>query len=121
MPSTLRDICFDCASGRELGEFWREVFGGELDVLDSGDSCLIPSADGTGLRYWFNQVPEPKHLKNRVHIDVNLPTAAELHRLLNLGATKLHEVRGDDGTLHWTVMADIEGNEFCAFPPKTRP
>ena len=38
-------------------------------------------------------------------------------RLLGLGARALREIRDDDGTLWWTIMADPEGNEFCAFPP----
>lgn len=116
MTSKLRDICFDCADGRVVGEFWTAVLGGDLDVQESGDACLDP-VDGIGIRYWFNQVPEPKTGKNRMHIDVNMPDDAEIDRLLSLGATKIQEVLGEDGTLYWTVMADVEGNEFCAFPP----
>jgi hypothetical protein len=54
-----------------------------------------------------------------VHIDVN-PTgqdhAAELARLLALGATKVDVGQGDD--VPWVVLADPEGNEFCRL--KTR-
>jgi len=66
---------------------------------------------------WFNKVPEPKVTKNRVHIDINLPDEGDMGRLLGLGARALREIRDDDGTLWWTIMADPEGNEFCAFPP----
>jgi hypothetical protein len=41
-----------------------------------------------------------------------------MQRLQALGARPLQEIRGDDGVLWWTIMADPEGNEFCAFPPK---
>jgi hypothetical protein len=117
MPSTLRDICFDCVSGRAMGEFWHGVIGGELHVQESGDACLVPP-DGDPLRYWFNQVPEPKTTKNRIHLDVNMPDANELDRLISLGATPVQEVRGDDDVLWWMVLSDVEGNFFCAFPPK---
>src|SRR5207245_10957454 len=40
-----------------------------------------------------------------------------MDRLRRLGARPLREIRGDDGRLWWTIMADIEGNEFCAFRP----
>jgi Glyoxalase-like domain len=70
------------------------------------------------MRIWFNGVPEPKVAKNRVHIDINIPDSAEMGRLVTLGARAIEEIRGEDGTLWWTIMADLEGNEFCAFPPK---
>jgi hypothetical protein len=69
-------------------------------------------------RLWFNPVLEPKAAKNRVHIDINMGDSAEMDRLITLGATAEREIRDDEGTLWWTIMADIEGNEFCAFPPK---
>jgi predicted enzyme related to lactoylglutathione lyase len=81
------------------------------------DSIAIQPTQG-GLRFWFNKVPEPKVMKNRVHIDINLPDAAEMERLQRLGARVLHEIRDTAGQLRWTVMADPEGNEFCAFLPK---
>lgn len=67
---------------------------------------------------WCNKVPEPKVVKNRVHIDINMPDAAELARLQHLGARVLHELRDAEGRVQWTIMADPEGNEFCAFPPQ---
>jgi hypothetical protein len=78
--------------------------------------ALIPS--NGGIRMWFNPVPEPKMVKNRVHIDINMPDNAEMDRLLGLGARVVEEIRGEDGALWWTIMADPEGNEFCAFPPR---
>jgi hypothetical protein len=57
-------------------------------------------------------------VKNRVHIDINLPDAAEMERLQRLGARALREIRDAEGRLLWTIMADPEGNEFCAFLPR---
>ena len=54
--------------------------------------------------------PEPKTVKNRVHIDVDTD---DLDALVAHGATVLR-AKGDGG-LRWTVLADPDGNEFCAF------
>ena len=119
--STLRDICFDCTDQRRVARFWADVLG--YTVRPSGPDetpdepvALDPPAGGPSI--WFNKVPEPKVVKNRVHIDINLPDDAEMARLLALGASALREIRDADGALWWTIMADPEGNEFCAFPPK---
>jgi Glyoxalase-like domain len=119
--STLRDICFDCAEPLRTAHFWANVFGyiQEPVAADSApEDSLSIELPGSGLRIWFNRVPEPKIVKNRVHIDINMPDGEELDRLLHLGARVLREIHGDDGTLYWTIMADPEGNEFCAFPPR---
>jgi Glyoxalase-like domain len=57
----------------------------------------------------FVPVPEPKTAKNRVHWDVTVPAVAPL---VEAGAVVLREPDGDIG---WHVLADPEGNEFCAF------
>ena len=58
---------------------------------------------------WISWVPEPKTVKYRVHLDIY---ARRLGDLEALGSTVVRPA-GDDRT--WTVMADPEGNEFCAF------
>ncbi|MGI8693584.1 MAG: VOC family protein, partial [Geodermatophilaceae bacterium] len=58
-------------------------------------------------------VPEPKTVKNRMHLDLSVgPDArdSEVTRLEGLGATVLAHVDAD-GSQHVT-MADPEGNEF---------
>jgi hypothetical protein len=57
----------------------------------------------------FAHVPEPKTAKNRVHWDV---TVADLAPLVDAGATVLRE---PDDDIDWHMLADPEGNEFCAF------
>jgi len=63
----------------------------------------------------FVKVPEPKVVKNRVHLDV-LPVArdqeGEVERLLQLGA-KIVDDRRELTPGGWVVLADPEGNEFC--------
>ena len=62
----------------------------------------------------FQHVDEPKQVKNRWHIDVNVGRGridAEVSRLRGLGATPLYQV-DEPGAFH-TTMADPAGNEFC--------
>ena len=121
VASMLRDICIDCTDNRRLARFWAQVLGYTVSEPDSAEApaesiCINSLSDG--LRIWFNAVPEPKTVKNRVHLDITMPNDAELERLAALGARPLQEVLGDGGALKWTIMADPEGNEFCAFPPR---
>ena len=63
-------------------------------------------------------VPEPKTVKNRVHLDLATTSAAHqadlVARLQDLGATPADVGQGD---VSWTVLADPEGNEFCVLAP----
>ncbi len=80
-------------------------------------------ADGQP-RIFFQKVPEPKTVKNRVHIDLlagggpSVPlelqrerVAAEVSRLEALGATRVAD-HADLG-VHWATLRDPQGNEFC--------
>jgi hypothetical protein len=58
----------------------------------------------------FVPVREPKIGPNRIHWDIAVDS---IQPLVDRGATVLRD-RGDDG-IEWTVLADPEGNEFCAF------
>jgi len=69
---------------------------------------------GGSARMLFQAVPEPKTLKNRWHIDVNVGREnidEEVARLREIGARELYRV-DEPGAFH-TTMADPEGNEFC--------
>ena len=75
-------------------------------------------------RIFFQRVEEPKAGKNRVHVDLlagggpAVPldeqrerVALEVARLEGLGATRVED-HADLG-VHWCVMRDPEGNEYC--------
>jgi hypothetical protein len=88
---------------------------GEL-VWRSGAAIFQPDPPGGAppRRVLFQHVPEPKTVKNRVHLDVRVGAEnveAELIRLTAKGATVLH--RGRQGPYAWVTVADPEGNEFC--------
>ena len=87
--------------------------------------AAIEDPDQVGPRVFFQAVPEPKTVKNRLHLDVR--TAPELDgdermdvletecsRLMKLGGTRLRRTDPDPPLEHgFIVMADPEGNEFC--------
>jgi hypothetical protein len=87
---------------------WRSVAS-----LRHPDDGVDEHGFGTGRRILFQAVPEPKTVKNRVHLDLLVgPDAhdAEVQRLVDLGATVLSVHDGAEG--RWTLLADSEGNEF---------
>jgi hypothetical protein len=60
-------------------------------------------------------VPEAKTIKNRLHIDLDPDDLeTEVARVLALGARPADVGQGD---VPWVVLADPEGNEFCALQP----
>ena len=98
------DLGLDCADAPLVGRFWADALGQELEVDDEGDAKLV----GPNLpTLWIDVVPEPKEVKNRLHLDLYVPDVAAL---VALGATVLAEHED------WSVLGDPEGNEFCAFP-----
>ncbi|MEV7241465.1 VOC family protein [Streptomyces sp. NPDC093248] len=114
MVSVLQNVAIDCADAYELACFWSRVTGRPLHP-DSGPGdpeTQVLLADGPVLH--FNQVPEPRTGKNRIHLCLRPETTREreVERLLGLGATLVADHRNPDGS-GWAVLADPEGNEFC--------
>lgn len=135
-------VVIDSAHPHELADWWAEALGWVVEPQDEdfirsmiaqgyanesdtvrhhgalvwATGAAIHHPDGTGVapRILFQQVPEPKTVKNRVHLDlrpVGGPTAEELQRLLDLGAREIGA--GQQGPLRWVVLADPEDNELC--------
>ncbi|WP_329386648.1 VOC family protein [Streptomyces sp. NBC_01716] len=145
-------ITFDAHDPRALSAFWREVMGyihpappgidlpEGADPLAAWDDFLarvgvpeeerntrsaLEDPDGQGPRLFFQQVPEDKVAKNRVHLDVRAAPGlegdermaaleAECERLVALGATRLRrDEPAPPMSTGYIVMGDPEGNEFC--------
>ncbi|WP_150462360.1 VOC family protein [Nesterenkonia ebinurensis] len=108
------NIAFDCADPYGLARFWSAVTGDPVDGEDGPGARETAITLSNGINLYFQQVPEPKTVKNRVHVCLrpDAPRDDELERVLGLGATVVEDCRGDsdDG---WVVLADPEGNEFC--------
>ncbi|MFC8824837.1 VOC family protein [Streptomyces sp. NPDC057137] len=145
-------ITFDAHDPAALSTFWRDVLGyvhpgpPGVDLPEGADplaawgdflarigvpegerntKSALEDPDGQGPRLFFQQVPEDKVAKNRVHLDVRAAPGlageermaaleTECDRLVALGATRL---RRDEPapplSTGYIVMADPEGNEFC--------
>ncbi len=103
--ATFKDLCIDATDPAVLGPFWAAALGLTAEPLDDGDVRLT----GTTPRQtvWINRVPEPRTVKQRMHLDVHVGSPSDLEAL---GARTLASLD------HWTVMADPQGGEFCAFP-----
>ena len=109
-PAAYKDLCLDAVDPLRLGTFWAAVLG--LELADAGEGTRSCAARRREHTVWINAVPEPKTVKNRMHLDVH---ARSVDELLALGATVLDEQP------RWTVMADPEGPvELCAFVRKSR-
>jgi catechol 2,3-dioxygenase-like lactoylglutathione lyase family enzyme len=104
--------------------YWRSVGVPEEELDDGNDSLVDP--EGVGPRIWFQVVPEPKTVKNRVHFDLDagggrgVPlvtrrerVVAEADRLVAQGATRLRVLEQEGLDHYGEVLQDPEGNEFC--------
>jgi hypothetical protein len=118
MTARPRNITFDCADPHALAVFWSQVTGYNEDPDNPnapGDpEGLLVGPDGQP-NLLFIAVPEPKTVKNRVHLDLEPDDRTrdqEVERLLGLGAALVADLRRPDGS-GWVVLADPEGNEFC--------
>jgi hypothetical protein len=124
MATRLVHVVADANDPPRLARFWADALGwvigdvadDEVDVWPEGYRYPDPSA----LPLVFVPVPEPKQVKNRVHLDLATRSvkeqAALVARLRDLGATPADVGQGPD--VPWTVLADPEGNEFCVLEPR---
>ena len=106
----LYEVVVDCADPAGLARWWAEVLGGRWSYDAEHGWAAIEDIPAAPFDYLvFVPVPEPKTVKNRIHWDVDVP---DVRLLTDRGARVL---RGPDDEISWTVLADPEGNEFCAF------
>ena len=115
-PARFKDLCLDAFDHQAAADWWCAALGyrrrPQADGSPRPSAWPVPIEDpaGVGPMIWVNPVPEPKTVKNRVHLDVTGST----EELLALGA-RLLRPRGGDAD--WDVLADPEGNELCVFAP----
>jgi glyoxalase superfamily protein len=126
--SALKAVCFDCVHPSSLARWWAETLGYRvrahsdedlaqlrsrgIDDPEDDPEVAVDPVDGDGPVFWFNRVPEPKTVKNRVHVDVYVSDRDGIDALVSRGATL---ERAPDDVISWFVMRDPEENEFCAF------
>lgn len=111
-------VIIDCADPGRVARFWAAALDWVINRVEdpewvvepregTRDDCVVPDL-------LLIKVPEPKSIKNRLHLDLRPEDqATEIARLEALGATRVDVGQGDQS---WVVMADPEGNEFCVQP-----
>ncbi|WP_019875407.1 VOC family protein [Sporichthya polymorpha] len=115
MSLSTAGVTIDCPDPRALATFWTAALDYEIGQDYDGEFVSLQPAGG-GTYLGLQRVAEPRTGKNRVHLDFHCTDrAAEVERLVGLGATVLgeHEFPG----FAWTVLADPAGNEFCVAAP----
>ena len=120
----IKDVVVDCRHAASLDRFWTSILDGyaiapydeaELDRLaqqgitstEDDPTVRVEAAPGA-LRLFFQVVPEPKKVKNRLHVDLQVDDlAAGSSLIIERGGRVIATF--DDHVL----LADPEGNEFC--------
>jgi catechol 2,3-dioxygenase-like lactoylglutathione lyase family enzyme len=123
MSTRLVHLVIDANDPAKLARFWAGALGWEIEDDEPGEVDVSPAGyhypDPGALALVFVPVPEPKTVKDRVHLDLASRTPehqAELvARLRDLGATPVDIGQGD---VPWVVLADPEGNELCVLEPR---
>jgi hypothetical protein len=98
------------ADAGSIAGWWAGVLGCDLQLASDEGWAWIEGIPGCPFESLvFVPVPEPKTVKNRIHLDVTTP---DVGALVAAGAVVLRE---PDADVAWHVLADPDGNEFCAF------
>ncbi len=120
MTSRLVAIAIDSQDPEVLAAFWCDALGygvrNRWDDDPHGTRYVEIGTDDVVLL--FQQVAEPKTVKNRLHLDIAPVHGSqddETQRLVALGARVVDEALG----LPWVVLGDPEDNEFCVLPPRS--
>jgi predicted enzyme related to lactoylglutathione lyase len=107
------EIVLDCAEPKRLGAFWREALGYRDYFTNANLAVLVPK-EGIASPLLLQRVPEPKAVKNRMHLDIVADDIeVEVHRLEALGAHRIDQGMQSFGGTLWVRMSDPEQNEFC--------
>jgi hypothetical protein len=139
-------VVVDCADPHELAAWWAETMGWQVEPQDEAfirqmiaagyatdnDTRVYNGAlvwkEGAAIRHpeglqraprvLFQQVPEARTVKNRLHLDLRIGTDDVDQAVAGLtarGAKFLY--KGRQGPHGWITLADPEGNEFCVSDP----
>jgi hypothetical protein len=103
MVIRLGGIVIDANDLDLLARFWSGLL--DLQITRREDSWISLGPDLA-----LQSVPEPKTVKNRIHLDLVADDfAAATARATELGATPAGRMQEN----LWQVWRDPEGNEFC--------
>lgn len=111
-PPGIFELVVKCREPHRLAAWWARVLGG--DVADEGSAAVVAGMPEFPWDFLvFDRVPSVGPAPNRMHWHVRLrdPDPTQL-----VGAGAVVVRTPGTGEQHW-VLADPEGNEFCAYPP----
>jgi hypothetical protein len=123
MATRLVHMVIDASDPSGLAAFWAAALGWDVGLDEPDEAAVWPAGfDYPGpeaVPLVFVPVPEPKAVKNRIHLDLATQSTAHqaelVGRLRELGAVPVDIGQGD---VPWVVLADPEGNEFCVLEPR---
>lgn len=135
-------VTFDSADPHALADWWADALKWEAEPSDeefirrmvaqgyatdddttthrgvlvwkAGAAIRHPEGPAAAPRVLFQWVPEPKTVKNRVHLDLRVgedDPEAVVAAMVAKGAAVSH--REQQGPHTWVTLRDPEGNEFC--------
>ena len=115
---TVDAIVIDCADPEALAAFWMGMFAIAVDSVEKDPPQYIDLTTREGVpTIRFQRVPEPKIVKNRLHLDIEVDDLdAAIARVETLGGSGVRGKEREFG-VDFRVMADPEGNEFCLIIP----
>ena len=105
------EFTLDCSDLDRLEEFWVAAAG---FVVEGRIAGRYVSLSGHGVTLTLQRVPEPKAVKNRMHMDLLVENVEqEVRRLETLGASPVTSAARQEFGQTWFVLGDPEGTEFC--------
>ena len=111
-------VVVDCADLERAARFWTAALGYVAEGSGGGRYQSLLPADGPGVEILLQRTTDPKHGKNRVHLDLRTRDLdAEMARVTQLGATVLTTSPVTEHGWTWHILADPDGNEFCVLQP----
>jgi predicted enzyme related to lactoylglutathione lyase len=112
----------DCSDLARSADFWAQVLGYVSDGPAVGTYQGLIPADGQGVEILLQRVPEQKHGKNRLHLDLRTPDLdSEVRRVVGIGASLLTSQPMEEYGWRWHILGDPDGNEFCVVQPPGPP
>ncbi|WP_327730699.1 VOC family protein [Streptomyces sp. NBC_00487] len=101
---------------RRAAAFWTKALGYVPREEPEDDWVVLVHPRGTGAQLSLGRSETPVQERPRVHLDLYAGNAeeqaAEVERLLDLGATRVDWDDYPEGA-DFVVLADPEGNRFC--------
>ena len=121
-------LVIDCSDPDSLAGFWAEAIGyvkqppppgydsweallAEMGIPEdrwNSRSAIVPPDDDTGTRIFFQQVPEPKAAKNRLHLDISVGAGSPPQERPAIVDAEVERANEDPDLLH----AVLEGQNY---------